>query len=975
MNWRNLQRLVMNSAWVVAAVWGLSFSACLQAADVSVDTAREHLQKGRYDEAVEACEQLEKSDPIAAALIRSRAQEAVGDLSQAVAGLTTTAAKHGKDAAGAPLFARLAEVQLLQGQYDEADKNVAQALKLNPDLPAARLVQADLYTATGKLKQADEQYRWFVRYYNKAQPEDAETLMLVARGSAQYARWNRVSRTFDFIVNTLCPDALKNDKNHWQANYLAGNLLLEKYNRADAMPEFKAALTINPRAADVHAAMAMSSMQDHQLEEAGEQADSALKINPRSVVALHVKADLKLDEGDATAAFKILQDALHVNPHDERTLARVGTCYLMLDGLPSDENLEEVFKHLDDISQAKVKQPSRFTTLLIELAKRNPHPGLFLSQLGEVVEGRRRFELAERFYSQAISTMPQLAEPRTNLGMLYMRIGRNADARKILDEAFKADPYHIRVSNMIKVLKVLDTYETVETEHFIIRVDSKLDRILGRYMAEYLEAEYGGLVKQFGYEPPGKTQFEIFNKYKGLSGHQWFSARMVGLPWIQTIGASTGKIVALASPTEAKSPYNWARVLKHEYVHILTLQQTKFNIPHWYTEALATLNEGYPRSEMWNQLLKERVPKGELMNLDTVNQGFIRPKTPNDWQMAYCQSLLYAQYMSETFGKETISKMLDCYRDNLTTEDAITRTTGVSKAAFEKGYLEYLQKIVADLTGGDSEPEMSLADLEKAHQKNPDDLTAAARFADGMLKANKRKDARELALKVVEKDKKQPLAAIVLAKLEMRGEDLPAAIAYLEPALDRAKPNPQVLELLAQLQLKNDNGKTAIELYELGLKHRPNNVELLKGLTTAALNTGDGTKLRSTLKLLADCEADDASVRKKLAELALEDKAYAEAVEYGRAALYVDVMDVETHKFLAQAYEGLEQPAKALQELQVAAEIKPDDNDLAVEVAKAEIAAGKKAEAKTRLEALLKKSPNHAVANRLMKEIGAASDK
>ena len=54
-------------------------------------------------------------------------------------------------------------------------------------------------------------------------------------------------------------------------------------------------------------------------------------------------------------------------------------------------------------------------------------------------------------------------------------------------------------------------------------------------------------------------------------------------------------------------PFNWARVMKHEFVHVLNLQQTNFNVPHWFTEALAVLNENTPRPEMWDRLLATRV--------------------------------------------------------------------------------------------------------------------------------------------------------------------------------------------------------------------------------------------------------------------------------------------------------------------------------------------------------------------------------
>src|SRR5207245_7483673 len=42
-------------------------------------------------------------------------------------------------------------------------------------------------------------------------------------------------------------------------------LLLEKYNRAQAVPELKKALAINPQAAQVHAALAVAALQDHSL--------------------------------------------------------------------------------------------------------------------------------------------------------------------------------------------------------------------------------------------------------------------------------------------------------------------------------------------------------------------------------------------------------------------------------------------------------------------------------------------------------------------------------------------------------------------------------------------------------------------------------------------------------------------------------------------------------------------------------------
>jgi tetratricopeptide (TPR) repeat protein len=695
----------------------------------------------------------------------------------------------------------------------------------------------------------------------------------------------------------------------------------------------------------------------------------ALDANPRLPFALRVQADILLEDDSRPAAIAALERALAVNPRDEAALGRLAACRNLEDGTPPPSELDDLFAHLENISEAETKTPSRFGALLASTAGWNPHPAPFLYAAGEQLEARKKYDVAERCYRQAVASMPQLAGPKSALGMLYMRTGKIAEAQKLLDQAFEADPYHVRVSNMRKVLKLLDGYQTITTDHFVIRVDSQADLVLGRYMAEHLEAEYPALVRQYGYEPAGRTQFEIYNKSKGLSAHQWFSARMVGLPWVQTIGASTGMIVAMASPTGLDKPFNWARVVKHEFVHILTLQETNFNIPHWFTEALAVLSEESPRPELWNQLLVERVPRGELMNLDTVNLGFTRPKTPNDWQMAYCQSRLYAEYMIDKFGPTKPQELLAAYRNNQTTDQAVPQVFGVEKAVFEQGYRDYLEALVDGLQAQKLEVPISPGAAEKEYKAHPGDATVAARYAGELYKIGKRKDARKIALEALEANQTEPLAILVMANLELRAENIPAAIDWLKPALQRDDPHPGVLNQLAELRFKQGEFDQAVELYELGLKHVPDHVPWMKGLAASLAKIKDYDKLKPVLERLVVADGDNASVRKMLARLALEDEQFAEAVRYGRLALHIDVMDVETHRILAQAYAGQKDFAKAADEWSVALQIKPGASDVEVELARAEAAAGKKESALKRLRKLLDREADNADAIRLRDEL------
>jgi len=955
---------------IVAAI-GLSRLAVAAAAQDPADALkipRDHLAHGRYDEALEVLEPLVKAagDDVETplALLQAEILRVTGKREAARTVLTTALER---DVESADLYAELARLHFEQGRLDDVQAALDAALKRNPDHLLARLFQAHLWTERGDLKRADDGYRWFVRYYNRAQPTDAASLLTVCRGAAQYARWHSVSQIFDFCVNTLCPDALKDDPQSWEAHALSGQLLLEKYNKAQGIPELKAALAINPRAVDVLVVLGQTAIKDFDWDEAESRAQQALAVSPKLPAALCVLAEAKLYFRELDAAEALLTEALSVNPVDQRTQALVAALRLLQDGWPAADRLQSLVSHLDQISKWTVENPTRFEQIVVEVATRNPRPGYFLTELGEQLDRFRQHAVAEPLFKQATALMPQLSEPKTALGQLYMQTGRMDDARRLLDEAFKADPYHVRVSNMRKVLKVLDDYGSVNSDHFVIRADSKLDKLLARYMSEYLEEVYPELTELFQYEPPQRTQIEIYNTAKGLSAHQWFSARMVGLPWIQTIGASTGVIIAMTSPSSLEEPLNWARVLKHEFVHVLTLQQTNFNIPHWYTEALAVRSEGYPRPVEWNALLLERVPKGELKNLDTLSMGFIRAGNQANWNFAYCQSVIYAEYMVARFGEPSLARLLDAYRRNRSTDQAIPEVFGVTKEEFEKGYRDYLNQIVADIRKTDDDPELRPNEIERAYEKNKDDPDAAARYAHLLLLIKRRDEAGKLAETVLKKQPSNAVAAFVVAILRLRDEKPQEAIQVLKPALNRQKPNRRVLELLVRTHLALKQPAETQELCELGKAHFPYHSEWWRGTAAAAKLSGDRPVRREALKTLTLIEGDDPAPRKALAEMALEDGDAEAVYQYARMALHIDVLDAEIHRLLATALRKKKDLPRALIEFETALELKPGDRDLELELAETLLDADQKPAARQRLQAILKQDAKNSRAAELLK--------
>ncbi|MBI1344814.1 tetratricopeptide repeat protein [bacterium] len=895
-----------------------------------LDAIHEHLARGRYAEAEEALTALtaeERQSPEVVELL-VRWQRITG--ADAAAQKTLEAASQ-SDPRNALWPTYLAQIALDRGDIAAAKSFLDTALKLNSDLPFARMVQADYWTATGDLKQASEGYRWFVRYYNRAQPTDAETLMFVANGAAQYARWKSVSQIFDFIVNTLCVDALKDDADCWQANGLAGALLLEKYNRAEGLPELQAALAINPQATEVHALLAAQALDQMQYDDALEHIERVLEINPQHQIALRLKAETYLLQGEAKEAQTWLKQARERNPIDQETIALAVYFEILKGDSITADRLKEVLASLEHIEDWQPSE-SPVERLIVDLAKVNPHPGYFLHKLGKLFEGQRRFAYAEACYAQAIATMPQLSQPKTELGMLYFQAGRIDEAQKLLDAAFQSDPYHVRVSNMRKVLKVLDGYATIATPHFVIRADSQLDSVLAKYIAVELEDVYADVTQEYGFEPPQRTQIEIYNKSKGLGGHQWFSARMVGLPWLQTIGASTGLIIAMTSPAATEEPFNWARVVRHEFVHVVTLQQTDFNIPHWFTEALATRAEGYPMPESWNALLQKRVAEGNLKNLDNLHLGFQRAESREDWDFAYCQSVLYAEYFIERFGSDALPKLLNAYRHTRSTDVALREAYDVEKADVEAGYLDFLKRRVAHLKAVADEPEIDDDEVTEQYKSMPNDVATQAEYAMVLLHRRQLDEAEALAEKVLMADPKQPTAALVLAQIRIVQKEEEIAIDILENAYDPEQPHRKLWMLLGKLQLKHDQAKSALQLFLKSEEAFPDDPQWLRGLAQAAAALDETATLKETLERIAKIDAESVAERLQRAEIALEDHDYANAVKYAHLALQVDVLNVAIHRTLARGYVGLENYAAAIPEYEVALSLKPGDEELQQEL-------------------------------------------
>ncbi len=249
---------------LLACLFVLAGAALASAASPSLKEARQRWLHGNYGEAREQYEALAKDAKLrpAATVGLSRALESEGEYDKALDAVESALKDAPKDAG---LLARQAELLYRRGRWDEAEKAANAALDADKNQFLARWVRVCVYRDRGDMKKADAECKGFVRTYTQRDQnddpiKDPEELVLVGLAGAENARWNNLPDQFTFILQDVYGDAIKYDKAYWPAEYQAGLLLLEKYNRPEALAAFDKALTINASAAEALAAKGTAAL-------------------------------------------------------------------------------------------------------------------------------------------------------------------------------------------------------------------------------------------------------------------------------------------------------------------------------------------------------------------------------------------------------------------------------------------------------------------------------------------------------------------------------------------------------------------------------------------------------------------------------------------------------------------------------------------------------------------------------------------
>jgi tetratricopeptide (TPR) repeat protein len=646
-----------------------------------------------------------------------------------------------------PAFATtLGDVLVLRGRLASADSAYDAAIAQRaPFTRLAEIGRAEIDARRGALAEALARAERVTAAYERDgrswQPEEhmaaGRAFVLLGRRDARLAR--QALAAFDAAWNA--------DNTLLEARVRAADLLLDKYNAADARGSYEDVLAVSAE----HPAATLGLARVQEFDGRGEAMTTvrkALAGNPALTPAHVMLARLHL-EAEAYDSARVAADrALAVDSTAiEAWALRAAVAWFTGDST--------VFTASRAAAEALHPRPSEFYATLAESAVRH-----------------RRYADGVRFATTAASLDSTSVRALGVLGTNQLRMGDMDAGRATLERAFAIDPYNVWHKNTLDLLDQMNGFTTIARDRFQLVVSPEDAALMELYLLPLLEEAFDSLAPRYAWRPERPVRFEIFRR------HADFSVRSVGLTGLGALGVSFGDVLAMDAPS-AREPgsFNWGSTAWHELAHTFTLGASANHVPRWLSEGLSVLEERRARGSWGATATPDFLAAykaGQLRPVSTLNDGFVRPRYPAEVQYSYYLASLVSEMLEAEFGAAVFPALLTAYRSGLDSPAAFARATRLPIDSIDARFQRYMQQRFA----------APLAAIEAG--EGPGDVRGpfvdAMREGAGHLEA-KRTDAARAAF-----EKAQALlpgiepvngASWQLARLALERADTTAALAQL----------------------------------------------------------------------------------------------------------------------------------------------------------------------------------------------------
>lgn len=201
-----------------------------------------------------------------------------------------------------------------------------------------------------------------------------------------------------------------------------------------------------------------------------------------------------------------------------------------------------------------------------------------------------------------------------------------------------------------RVLKYTDNFETLETEHFIIKYE-KEDEHYAEFAGNILDKHYYSICDMYGYYPSDKSTVIIYNDEEDFLKNLKFDRgnTPLGVYYSGTINILSPDIW-LSDGEKLDEIYEFSGTAIHEFAHLLVDDMTRGNYPMWLTEGLALYTEYKITGYEWPSYFSDV----SEITLEDLNKRF----NDIDQNAAYRKSFEVVKEISVNWGFEKLRSML-----------------------------------------------------------------------------------------------------------------------------------------------------------------------------------------------------------------------------------------------------------------------------------------------------------------------------
>jgi tetratricopeptide (TPR) repeat protein len=434
------------------------------------------------------------------------------------------------------------------------------------------------------------------------------------------------------VLEAYFDPAVKKDPSCREVYLAAGGLALEKHDDALASSWFRRGLDKLGPDADLQLGLARA-FQHGDRKEMNQHLEAALKLNPRHVGALLLRAEHQIDGEDYAAARRSLESALAVDV-----------------GHPLAWAFQAVLAHLVNDLKAEARARER------ALGRWPANPEVD-ALIGRKLSEKYRFTEGAAYQRRALKLDGAHLPAKGQLAQDLLRLGRESEGWALAEEVHARDGYDVVAYNLVTLRGHVEKLAALRSGDFVLRMDPREAAVWGDAAQGLLREARATIDRKYGFAGPRPVTVEIFPDQGD------FAVRTFGMPGgAAYLGVCFGNLITMNSPNgNAGAVANWKAVLWHEYTHVVTLGITRNKMPRWLSEGISVYEE-MRHDATWGQAMTPRyramILGGELTPVGKLSSAFLSAKDGEHVMFAYYQSALAVEFLVERYGFEALKAVL-----------------------------------------------------------------------------------------------------------------------------------------------------------------------------------------------------------------------------------------------------------------------------------------------------------------------------